>query len=664
MKHFCLTSLFLTLSTMLLMADPITLSGTKVDYRGHDLDAGTYTVQYTSANGYQVSLTYTSDAEAGTFSDEIDIWSSQVVAANGDVWYVNSGNITVALNADQSYDLTGTIETVDAVTQTVEQQFVLDLHRGAPMQPKSTVNYTATATWSHQYDAEAWTDVASFDAVKDGVSLHFAYNAWAAYTGEMEQGLLDASTAISHGGNTYAVERLESGEVTVNTDKTFSLTATVLFQDTILYNISLTAPIPVPTDTLNYELSGLKAEVNPMSQDLELHVEDANMMFTVYQQNGVLADGHIEGQGVSGSIDDLVGYDSYLTYYVSADVYVSNPDSQVVVADMWGSNGTLYHVTMTYVLPTALDTIDINIPGATFTNMDNAGQYRLTGSNADYQAVQLTMQLASFEQGECLQEMSDINDYMALDYSYVQAAGSWENATFLKGECSFCRDENDSVTFMVNALASDAHYYRIVLGGNWERRHLDEDCQSGDVNFAFTGDDDVELDIAPALNWQAAYFEVTDQAERHSLALNFYIDPELLDESDLKLPEATYEINSSYNFGTCQASEGVQIDYLTYEYYVTPCLFVEQPYADDANFFNYYFLVDGTVRVYYGDNDELYIAVDAYNSYGKRVEVTYSSVKSAVENTEAAIRATKRLENGQIVIIRDGQRYTVTGVRL
>ena len=37
---------------------------------------------------------------------------------------------------------------------------------------------------------------------------------------------------------------------------------------------------------------------------------------------------------------------------------------------------------------------------------------------------------------------------------------------------------------------------------------------------------------------------------------------------------------------------------------------------------------------------------------------------TAIDNLEKSIQVTKLIENGQLIIIRDGKRYTITGVRV
>jgi hypothetical protein len=74
-----------------------------------------------------------------------------------------------------------------------------------------------------------------------------------------------------------------------------------------------------------------------------------------------------------------------------------------------------------------------------------------------------------------------------------------------------------------------------------------------------------------------------------------------------------------------------------------------------------YFLVDGTVTVS-EVNGELAVEVNGLNSNGVAVHVVYGAVDTAVEDvTTVGGDITKSLENGQLVIIKNGVKYNATG---
>jgi hypothetical protein len=72
-------------------------------------------------------------------------------------------------------------------------------------------------------------------------------------------------------------------------------------------------------------------------------------------------------------------------------------------------------------------------------------------------------------------------------------------------------------------------------------------------------------------------------------------------------------------------------------------------------------LVDGTVTVK-KVNGKLSIDVDAYNSYDLPVKLHFNEASTALEDiTTGNTNSSKRLINGQLMIIRNGQVYDATG---
>jgi hypothetical protein len=60
-----------------------------------------------------------------------------------------------------------------------------------------------------------------------------------------------------------------------------------------------------------------------------------------------------------------------------------------------------------------------------------------------------------------------------------------------------------------------------------------------------------------------------------------------------------------------------------------------------------------------------HLEVNAFNSYGVPVHITYDgSFTSAVENITTEKGATKRIENGQLLINRNGELFNVLGTRV
>ena len=71
--------------------------------------------------------------------------------------------------------------------------------------------------------------------------------------------------------------------------------------------------------------------------------------------------------------------------------------------------------------------------------------------------------------------------------------------------------------------------------------------------------------------------------------------------------------------------------------------------------------MDGTVTIE-KINGKLKVEVDAINSYENSVKLHYNAAETAVDNlTTDNTNVAKRIVNGQLLIIRNGETYNATG---
>jgi hypothetical protein len=76
-------------------------------------------------------------------------------------------------------------------------------------------------------------------------------------------------------------------------------------------------------------------------------------------------------------------------------------------------------------------------------------------------------------------------------------------------------------------------------------------------------------------------------------------------------------------------------------------------------------MVGGTVEVE-NRNGKLYIEVNAVNSYNVPIHIVFDGTKqtTAVDNITTEKGAAKRIENGQLLINRNGNTYNVLGAQI
>jgi hypothetical protein len=129
-------------------------------------------------------------------------------------------------------------------------------------------------------------------------------------------------------------------------------------------------------------------------------------------------------------------------------------------------------------------------------------------------------------------------------------------------------------------------------------------------------------------------------------------------DSDIVIQPGTYTIDDTQDYMTVLASAGVVGNSIYPSFYgfmsedgkgiVTPL----------------YFLVGGTVEVENRDG-KLYIEVNAINSYEVPIHIVYDPSGTAVEDINAStVGAKKAIQNGQLIIIRNGETFNAVGAKL
>lgn len=122
------------------------------------------------------------------------------------------------------------------------------------------------------------------------------------------------------------------------------------------------------------------------------------------------------------------------------------------------------------------------------------------------------------------------------------------------------------------------------------------------------------------------------------------------------MPAGEYAINNSHVEGTVSLSEGMDFTGAVYYSFVG--------YADDMNRLSAaWFLVSGTVTV----NEEGIITIEALNSKGKAVKCVLGDPNAVgIRQTVSGHTASpqKRIEQGRLVILKDGIRYNAIGMEV
>ena len=149
------------------------------------------------------------------------------------------------------------------------------------------------------------------------------------------------------------------------------------------------------------------------------------------------------------------------------------------------------------------------------------------------------------------------------------------------------------------------------------------------------------------------YFKVTTIARGKALALAIYTPKK---DKDIFIPEGTYPIEEGEDTYRVQACPGVWDGVIYPSYYV-------HLDSEGSIVTPIWALVRGTMTVK-KVNNELTFVIDAINSYKRPIHITFNCDDTALPSTSATEGATKRIENGQIVIYKNNKRYTTLGQEL
>ncbi|MBR5827899.1 MAG: hypothetical protein IKY49_01510 [Paludibacteraceae bacterium] len=206
----------------------------------------------------------------------------------------------------------------------------------------------------------------------------------------------------------------------------------------------------------------------------------------------------------------------------------------------------------------------------------------------------------------------------------------------------------------IDAVNSNGVAGKVVLDpAAEETTGLQYDEQTGSVNRAYTTEDHLAVDLEYAASGQI-YVDVVAADMSDQMSLLFFANTT---DPEVGVPAGVYPLSATPAYGTAYASQG----YVAGQG-VWPCFYstlVEE--AGTLYLDKLYYMVAGQIEVGKVDG-KLTMVIDAVNSYGVPVHITYNVTPTAVEDvTTVAGNVEKHLENGQLVIIKNGVKYNATG---
>ena len=425
------------------------------------------------------------------------------------------------------------------------------------------------------------------------------------------------------------------------------------------YSIDMKYIVPTPTKTVEvvFEESAMATyRPDQMNMIQLLHEKDADYAasLTIYgiglgetfgMENVLMDYSELydleEGRGIQFA--DIKG------------VLTQRGDTTVIDASIISWNAVQYDIEFWYVVPTPIDTVEVEMP-VKFTNAMDNGYYTLSDYTPDSKwfvsFTPMTDEIAgTFVNDGLFGKFGEGQyDFLGGD-TYVYSAEEMRPYTVEKGTLVVNHAADGSITAEAKVICSNAIYYHIKMTSEYNT-YLDYDEPEQEVDRTYTTEDVVIIDNQIADNGyiflQLIAADESDEAE-------FFFYAEQADE-DIVIPVGTYTIDYSEDYGTVQANPGVQGNG------VWPSFYAEK--AEDGFAVPLWLLVSGTVEVTKDEDGHPYLEVNAYNSYGVPVHIVYDGtpIGTGVENiTPEATEVKKVLKNGQLFIIRQGERFNVLG---
>ena len=430
------------------------------------------------------------------------------------------------------------------------------------------------------------------------------------------------------------------------------------------YSINMNFEVPVPTDTVKVvfdssAIASFRADQMNMIQLIQF-ADDYEASITIYNTR----------LGESFNIEKVLPeYTEFYDWTAESSVEIADikgvlnqrGDTTVINASYIGFNAVQYDVEFWYVVPTPIDTVEIEMP-VKFTNVLQDGYYILSSYTPDNS---IFISLSPMTDGDVAgtyvndglfgkfgAEGGHYDFYSGNTFIYVES--EWQNYTIEKGELVVEHAADGKITAEAKFIARNGVYYHVKMTSEYNT-HLDFDEPEEIIDRTYTTADHVTIHDQTDRN---GYIYLALEAADGSDMAAFFFFVEEPDE-DIIVPAGVYPIDSSEEYGTVLANPGVQGDGVWPSFYA-------RMMEDGSLITPLWLLVDGTVEVIKTEDGNPYLEVNAVNSYGVEVHIVFDGSATGVENIPLGdtVGTQKWMIDGHLLIIRNGEAFDVMGNRL
>ena len=334
-------------------------------------------------------------------------------------------------------------------------------------------------------------------------------------------------------------------------------------------------------------------------------------------------------------------------------------DTTFIDAKILSFDNVLYDVQLWYCVPTPKETVQVEIEATFDNNIQLEGYYKVSGYNKEntlhVSLAPITEEVAgTFVNDGKFSSFGDgqYDFYFNETAVYKNIGGRAVAYSVEKCTMNVTVAENGDITVVATLIAADAVQYEVTMTSKYNE-YLDYDAAEGAVDRTYNAADSVLLETYE--NDNAAYIEITAADGSDLCALYFFVEE--FDET-ITIQPGVYTISKTLDEMTVLASVGA-VENSPY-----PSFYAKQN-AQGNLVAPLYFMVGGTVEVK-NENGHLYIEVNAVNSYGVPMHIVYDATPTTgIENVGATmLDVEKKIENGQLLIIRNGKTYNAQGAQV
>ena len=544
----------------------------------------------------------------------------------------------------------------------------------APVQPKDTIEITSTsAIINDAYGMSQQTILV--DASTPEYVINAAYNA----TSVITPAEYPTGTSYVYLTDLKTEEVIESIicnlKITGSKDDGYQVEIRMLGTDYKYYIMHLSYGVPEVKEikVLDFpNISKTMFYIDPLgSKELQManYNEEYSVSFDIFYIDQVM--------GGEFDLANTVEEQTFLIHHVVEDGSVvdvpvkfaefggeiwQKNDTTFLTATVLGFDSIQYEISMFHTIPTPIKTVTYTFDGleneeaVLFTNAISSGIFILDGMSDDGDLMAKVnverIENNSVEGTFYNDGKFDHTDFYATD-TWVKVWNSttraYEEYSVQKGTMTVTV-ENGILTAVASLLCDNAVQYDLTFITTFARERIIFDTEEGEMDYTFPTNAEVYL-----TDFIDGYGIIQLLIADAYYAVDFYFNADAMDPT-IGVPAGVYPINPSFDSGTVLACKGVLPDGPAQSYF---CGLDADGYLDPMQL---YCLVDGTVTVE-NVGGKLKVDVDAINSYEVPVKIHYAPADAtAVENVNKDnAQVAKRLINGQLLIIRNGETYNATG---